>query len=324
MLIIRRAGSLAAALLGVCKTVDASVGAGRMRPVFSMTGHPMRAEAAMPVQRAFALGSCAACARVVDSGWRKVGSSLDSSAGKAHPMSSRSDANEKVATRRRPGSFRTRSPGRGPLAMMMVSNRKPNPNPSPTNQAGQKQLKQHMCIVFGYCGTNYYGLQSQQAEGDPEHPTVSDVLRQAFLKSGAIAPSNFVPLHRTKWRIASRTDKGVHAALAAVSFKMETWPEQLEDPKALTPPTHHSSGGGAARAIAGASGGAGGGDGGAGGGGGVQAVASSLVKPTEVQLSQAEIARINGYLPNDVRLLGAARVRGAFEPRECASSRSYE
>ena len=36
------------------------------------------------------------------------------------------------------------------------------------------------------------------------------------------------------------------------------------------------------------------------------------------------VARINGFLPPEVRVFGAARVRGGFDARLCASSREYE
>ena len=41
-------------------------------------------------------------------------------------------------------------------------------------------------------------------------------------------------------------------------------------------------------------------------------------------LRAAEVARINGFLPPEVRVFGAARVRGGFDARLCASSREYE
>ena len=87
--------------------------------------------------------------------------------------------------------------------------------------------KRRCLLTFGYTGTGYWGLQSQTAEGDPERPTVSDVIRRALLDTGAIAPTNFVPLTRTKWSLASRTDKGVHAACAAASCNIETLEEDL-------------------------------------------------------------------------------------------------
>lgn len=58
-------------------------------------------------------------------------------------------------------------------------------------------------------------------------PTISDVLRLALRSAGAIAETNWAPLTRTKWTLASRTDKGVHAAGAAISFRMETLESQL-------------------------------------------------------------------------------------------------
>ena len=84
--------------------------------------------------------------------------------------------------------------------------------------------KRHVCLLFGFVGTGYYGLQSQSALGDAALPTVSDALRAALLECGGIAPTNMAPFTRTKWTLASRTDKGVHAARAAVSFRMETRP----------------------------------------------------------------------------------------------------
>ena len=47
--------------------------------------------------------------------------------------------------------------------------------------------KRHALLTFGFCGTGYFGLQSQTADGDPERPTVSDVIRRALRDTGAIA-----------------------------------------------------------------------------------------------------------------------------------------
>ena len=87
--------------------------------------------------------------------------------------------------------------------------------------------KRHALLTFGYCGTNYWGLQSQTALGDPERPTVSDIIRRALLETGGIAESNLAPLSRTKWTLASRTDKGVHAVGAAASLKLETLDDEI-------------------------------------------------------------------------------------------------
>jgi tRNA pseudouridine(38-40) synthase len=106
------------------------------------------------------------------------------------------------------------------IAVLASSTRTPSSTPSPYK-------KRHALLTFGYCGTGYWGLQSQNAEGDPDRPTVSDVIRRALLNSGAIAPTNFAPIMRTKWQLASRTDKGVHAACAAASCNIETLAEEV-------------------------------------------------------------------------------------------------
>jgi len=148
--------------------------------------------------------------------------------------------------------------------------------------------KQKMCLLFGFTGTGYYGLQSQSGRPGPKAlPTIADVLRQALLQSGAIAESNMTPISRTKWTLASRTDKGVHAARAAVSFNMETLKAQLAAPDDTLPDQVH-------------------------------------VDPATVNLTQAEVARINSLLPPEVRVFGVAKVRRRFSAREEASSRSYE
>ena len=110
------------------------------------------------------------------------------------------------------------------------SNRTPLPAEQRPDAEGAATAKKYrkipVCVSFGFVGSGFHGLQSQPMR--PDLPTVAATLRQALLKSGAIAESNFEPLSRTKWSLSSRTDKGVHAAGAAASFRMETLPEQLE------------------------------------------------------------------------------------------------
>jgi len=176
----------------------------------------------------------------------------------------------------------------------------------PTSDGTLLPKKRAACLVFGFVGTDFHGLQCADrplgatAEADESQPTtVADVLRSALLQSGAIAKSNLWPLARTKWTLASRTDKGVHAAAAAVSFRMETLAGQIVQ-----------------------CGGDGGGGGGGGGGDG-----GRLARPEgegDWLLTEAEVARINGLLPPAVRLFGGGHVRKGFRARECASRRDYE
>ena len=95
---------------------------------------------------------------------------------------------------------------------------------APPDASAQK--KRHALLTFGFVGTGFHGLQSQRAESDPEAPTVADGVRKALLDTGFIAPSNYTPLKRTKWTLASRTDKGVHAACAMLS---QTYTEEAKE-----------------------------------------------------------------------------------------------
>ena len=75
----------------------------------------------------------------------------------------------------------------------------------PTSDSTLLPKKRHACLVFGFTGTDFHGLQCADralgaaAEADESQPTtVADVLRSALLQSGAIAESNLWPLVRTK------------------------------------------------------------------------------------------------------------------------------
>ena len=149
---------------------------------------------------------------------------------------------------------------------------------------GEATKKRHSLLTFGFTGTGYYGLESHTAEGDPEKPTVTDVVRRALLDTGFIAPTNFSPLQRTKWSLASRTDKGVHAACAAASVKLETLAEDVIDSG-----TALSLGSGSAHEAA-----------------------------SDWSLSDTALARLNGALPPHIRVFSACRVRKGFDARECA------
>ena len=183
--------------------------------------------------------------------------------------------------------------------------------------------KRHACLCFGFQGTDFHGLHSadchsaEEAAVDVTHPTVADAVRAALLQSGAIAATNAWPLARTKWALASRTDKGVHAAGAAVSFAMETLDEQLVLPAGTANGTSgapDADAAGDAISDAGAS---------------VDSSISggrALSEPTERRwcLTDAEIERLNGMLPPTIRVFYCGYVRKSFHARDCASSRCYE
>ena len=204
------------------------------------------------------------------------------------------------------------------------------PKPPPAD-GSEAQKKRHTLLLFGYTGTNYYGLQPQNAQGDPEKPTVSDMLRRALLREGFIPESNFAPLERTKYSLASRTDKGVHAACAAASLNLETY---LAD---IVPQGELAASGDAAAleherdvaeweaAVARAEEKAGLTREAAAAQGTKLAVGRQPPHPEgEWQLSERALARINGVLPEDIRVFSGVRVNKRFDAREMASGRTYE
>ncbi|KAL1512005.1 hypothetical protein AB1Y20_005280 [Prymnesium parvum] len=213
-------------------------------------------------------------------------SSTSSSSSSAPPPTSPANPPTSTSTQPHAGTTSTHPTicaAFSPLRTTTTSATTPTPTPTATaTTAGHK--KRHGCLVFGFEGSDFYGLQCAD-RGEPldAHggalPTVSDALRQALLLSGAIAPTNMWPLARTKWALASRTDKGVHAAAAAVSLNLETLEDQLE-----------WEGG----------------------------------KAGQWRLSEAELRRINSFLPRTVRIFCCGYVRKSFHARDCASSRSYE
>ena len=164
------------------------------------------------------------------------------------------------------------------------------PATSLASAASDMTKKRHTLLTFGFIGTGFFGLQSQTAEGDPERPTVSDVIRRALLKEGFILESNFAPLERTKWQLASRTDKGVHAACAAASVSIETLGVDIESDAGGDTGDHEAG----------------------------QPVA------TDWRLSTAALDRINAALPPSVCVFSGSYVRKRFDARESASCRVYE
>ena len=195
----------------------------------------------------------------------------------------------------------------------------------------EKQRKRHTLLIFGYLGTGYFGLQSQSAEGDPERPTISDVVRRSLLTAGFIAESNYAPLERTKWTLASRTDKGVHAVCGAASVKLETYDADVldqkellrrNDPMALAHQAKVDEYMAHLRLVEEKH-------------GMTHAEALSQGKKLPIgraapaddgewQLSEEALARLNSVLPPEVCAFAGTRVSKKFSAHEDASARIYE
>lgn len=79
----------------------------------------------------------------------------------------------------------------------------------------REYFKQNFVIFFGYNGTAFHGLQR-----NPDVKTVEDSLEKALFEAELISEQNFGDLKKLGWKRASRTDKGVHAAVNAVSCRL--------------------------------------------------------------------------------------------------------
>lgn len=82
-------------------------------------------------------------------------------------------------------------------------------------QKKRDYFKQNFVIFFGYNGTSFHGLQR-----NPDVVTVEDLLEKALFEAELITEQNVGDLKKLGWKRASRTDKGVHAAMNAVSCRL--------------------------------------------------------------------------------------------------------
>ena len=83
------------------------------------------------------------------------------------------------------------------------------------NAKKRDYFKQKFNVFFGYNGKQFSGSQK-----NPGVETVEDALEKALHQAGFISDDNFGDLHKTGWGRASRTDKGVHAAMNGVCTKL--------------------------------------------------------------------------------------------------------
>ncbi|WVR06656.1 tRNA pseudouridine(38-40) synthase [Kwoniella sp. DSM 27419] len=76
--------------------------------------------------------------------------------------------------------------------------------------------KKRCCVLLGYCGTGYSGMQIQ-VHGSR---TIEGDVFAALVKAGAVSEDNAVDHRKVDVQRAARTDAGVHAAGNCISLKM--------------------------------------------------------------------------------------------------------
>lgn len=165
--------------------------------------------------------------------------------------------------------------------------------PAPREYRGvtdRSKPKRKVCLHVGFLGSNYHGMQFQS--GKREVRTVEGELISALTRWGGISAENAEQPTKVGWQRASRTDKGVHAIGATVSCKLLLSDEQLEE----VPISSAGLGGFCDGLEAEASGEAAGAQ-----------EASSVTAVTAAQL-----AELNAYLPEDIKVFSIQRTRGGF------------
>ncbi len=82
---------------------------------------------------------------------------------------------------------------------------------------GEKIMKIRAALIYGYKGTNFYGLQKLP---NNKFRSVEGEIEKALFKLGMISAHNYGDILKSGIRSASRTDKGVHAAMNVTSCKL--------------------------------------------------------------------------------------------------------
>jgi tRNA pseudouridine(38-40) synthase len=85
-------------------------------------------------------------------------------------------------------------------------------------------FKQKMVFFVGYNGAAFHGLQK-----NPGVVTVEESLEKTLHEAGFISDDNFGDFFKSNWTRASRTDKGVHAAMNGVALKVNIHDKFLSD-----------------------------------------------------------------------------------------------
>ncbi|KAG5862948.1 hypothetical protein JTB14_033690 [Gonioctena quinquepunctata] len=83
------------------------------------------------------------------------------------------------------------------------------------NKALEKVKRRKFCLLMGYSGNDYYGMQR-----NPNTKTIEEDLFKALLKTELINEECYNQVQNMQFQRAARTDKGVSAARQIVSMKL--------------------------------------------------------------------------------------------------------
>ena len=106
----------------------------------------------------------------------------------------------------------------------------PSPTADTNDEGASTRLqKRKVALFFGYCGTDYSGLQV-----NPGVKTIEGDIFEAFCRAGAVSKENAVNPNKVQLQRAARTDRGVHAAGNLLTLKLILDPPNLPPNQTLT------------------------------------------------------------------------------------------
>lgn len=91
-------------------------------------------------------------------------------------------------------------------------------NDSDRSSTEERIKKRKCCLLLGYSGVNYFGMQR-----NPDMKTIEEDLLVAMLKNKWINDEAFKQAQVVQFQRAARTDKGVSAARQCVSMKLRKY-----------------------------------------------------------------------------------------------------
>ncbi|KAL4401633.1 tRNA pseudouridine synthase 1 [Malassezia pachydermatis] len=100
--------------------------------------------------------------------------------------------------------------------------------PASVSETSDGREKRKVAIFFGYCGSDYSGLQV-----NPGVKTIEGDIFDAFCRAGAVSKDNAVNPNKVQLQRAARTDRGVHAAGNLLTLKLILEPPNLPEGQTL-------------------------------------------------------------------------------------------
>lgn len=115
----------------------------------------------------------------------------------------------------KPDKYKSRYNGRVKKRQWEDYGSEGNPEKRANFNPEDRVKRRKWCVLLGYSGANYYGMQR-----NPDVKTIEEELLVAMLKHKWITEEGFKLPQQIQFQRAARTDKGVSAARQCISMKL--------------------------------------------------------------------------------------------------------